>query len=212
MSGLYERTILDRNERTIIGHIPPLSIDRHDDALFRQVYAARARRSRSTTACRHEAAGDAQPAAQLALSRTAIVAAYEQLAAEGYTTGRVGSGTYVVDDQPASHAGAAARGEDGRPIDDSRPRLVGRVDVTLLNDARRFNLGRRWSMPAPWTPGGDPARSPAAPVARVSRLRRSARTPELPPRPPTSCEATVRCAVIPSRSSSETEPNTPSTS
>ncbi|MFO1084652.1 MAG: PLP-dependent aminotransferase family protein [Reyranellaceae bacterium] len=127
------------------GTFPPLSIDRHGTTpLFRQVYAALS----AAILDRRLPAGTKLPAtrslaAQLALSRTAIVAAYEQLLAEGYTTGRVGSGTYVVDDLPGKPRGRAApAAKTGRPIDDSRPRLVGRVDVTLLNDARPFNLGR----------------------------------------------------------------------
>ena len=46
-------------------------------------------------------------AERLGLSRTAIVAAYEQLLAEGYATGRVGSGTYVATDLPDKPDGRA---------------------------------------------------------------------------------------------------------
>src|SRR5438874_5425386 len=39
-------------------------------------------------------------AAEIGVSRSAAVAAYEQLLAEGYTSGRHGSGTYVSPDLP----------------------------------------------------------------------------------------------------------------
>jgi GntR family transcriptional regulator / MocR family aminotransferase len=39
-------------------------------------------------------------ASQLSVSRSAVVCAYEQLLAEGYATGKVGSGTYVSSDLP----------------------------------------------------------------------------------------------------------------
>ena len=39
-------------------------------------------------------------AERLGLSRTVVVAAYEQLLAEGYVAGRIGSGTYVASDLP----------------------------------------------------------------------------------------------------------------
>src|SRR3954465_8246663 len=39
-------------------------------------------------------------ASQLSVSRSAVVSAYEQLLAEGYSCGRTGSGTYVSSDLP----------------------------------------------------------------------------------------------------------------
>jgi DNA-binding transcriptional regulator YhcF (GntR family) len=39
-------------------------------------------------------------ASQLSVSRSAVVAAYEQLLAEGYATGKIGSGSYVSIDLP----------------------------------------------------------------------------------------------------------------
>ena len=43
-------------------------------------------------------------AAQLKISRTAVVSAYEQLLAEGYTLGRKGAGTYISSDLPEPFA------------------------------------------------------------------------------------------------------------
>ena len=39
-------------------------------------------------------------AGRLGLARASIVSAYEQLLAEGYLTGKVGSGTYISSDLP----------------------------------------------------------------------------------------------------------------
>jgi GntR family transcriptional regulator/MocR family aminotransferase len=59
-------------------------------------------------------------AQRLAVSRTSVLSAYEQLLAEGYVVGREGSGTFVADDVPEAivtappvtdtHAGGPARG------------------------------------------------------------------------------------------------------
>src|SRR6185369_9486570 len=69
-------------------------------------------------------------AGRLGLSRTAIVCAYEQLLAEGYAIGRVGSGTYVATDLPGKPVGRARPGRPERVAQHGVPRLAGNVDVT----------------------------------------------------------------------------------
>jgi GntR family transcriptional regulator/MocR family aminotransferase len=122
-----------------------LTIDRRAALpLFRQVYAGLSiaileRRLRPGS--RLPASRDL--ARQLGLSRTAVVAAYEQLLAEGYTVGRTGSGTYVASDLPGKPKGPIARtSATGRAQRYGLPRLAGKVDVTLQGDDRPFNLGR----------------------------------------------------------------------
>jgi GntR family transcriptional regulator/MocR family aminotransferase len=83
-------------------------------------------------------------AAQLCVSRSAVVSAFEQLLAEGYAFGKKGAGTYIASDlpepfeaihgrkkQPASVAKTAASFRD----------LGGFDDVTAQSDERPFNLG-----------------------------------------------------------------------
>ena len=54
-------------------------------------------------------------AADLGVSRTTILQAYEQLVAEGYATARSGSGTRVVDSLPKNSIGAHAPGRVEQP-------------------------------------------------------------------------------------------------
>lgn len=80
-------------------------------------------------------------ASQLGVSRSAVVAAYEQLLAEGYTSGRHGSGTYVSD-LPEPIEGAAQRlRKPPAPAVQMQP-LGDFADVTVQSDQRPFNLGR----------------------------------------------------------------------
>ncbi len=121
-----------------------IAIDRRSPTpLFRQIHAALS----TSIVDGRLPAGARLPASralaeQLHLSRTVVVAAYEQLLAEGYATGRIGSGTYVAPDLPERPRGRAlvvkARGAMGY----AAPRLAGKVDVTLQGDDRPFNLGR----------------------------------------------------------------------
>jgi GntR family transcriptional regulator/MocR family aminotransferase len=82
------------------------------------------------------------------VSRSAAVAAYEQLLAEGYTSGRHGSGTYISPDlpepiegnpqrrkKPAAASTSTATATQMQPLGDF-------VDVTVQSDQRPFNLGR----------------------------------------------------------------------
>ena len=82
---------------------------------------------------------------KLGVSRSAVVAAFEQLLAEGYTFGRKGAGTYIASDLPEPFA--AVRGRRKRPASAAQTaasphELGGFLDVTSQNDERPFNLGR----------------------------------------------------------------------
>ena len=80
-------------------------------------------------------------ASQLGVSRSAVVAAYEQLLAEGYTSGRHGSGTYVSDLPEPIEGAAPQRRKPAAPAMQMEP-LGDFVDVTVQSDQRPFNLGR----------------------------------------------------------------------
>src|SRR4051812_2999178 len=86
-------------------------------------------------------------AIRLAVSRTAVVAAYEQLLAEGYVTGKTGAGTYIAADLPEPFARASPKPRKrtapaGKAtVSPARPaRDV--LDVTVHSDNRPFNPGR----------------------------------------------------------------------
>jgi GntR family transcriptional regulator / MocR family aminotransferase len=123
-------------------------VDRADDTpLFRQLY----RQLRSAILSRRLRPGTKLPstrelAAQLGVSRSAVVAAYEQLLAEGYTFGRHGSGTYISTDLPEPVVGHARRRKQPVAAIASNaakiPSVGDFVDVTVQSDERPFNLGR----------------------------------------------------------------------
>src|SRR5260370_36768860 len=76
--------------------------------VFRQIYA----QVRAAVLSRTLGPGTRLPssralAAQLGAARASVVAAYEQLLAEGYAFGRTGSGTYVSTDLPEAVVAAA---------------------------------------------------------------------------------------------------------
>ena len=78
--------------------------------VFRQIYA----QVRAAVLARTLGPGTRLPssralAAQLGAARASVVAAYEQLLAEGYAFGRTGSGTYVSTDLPEAVVAAARR-------------------------------------------------------------------------------------------------------
>jgi GntR family transcriptional regulator/MocR family aminotransferase len=85
-------------------------------------------------------------ASQLGVSRSAAVAAYEQLFAEGYTSSRHGSGTYISSDLPEPIDGNAQRRKKpvaGATSNAAKMQSIGDfVDVTVQSDERPFNLGR----------------------------------------------------------------------
>jgi len=86
-----------------------------------------------------------QLAAQLGVSRSAVVSAFEQLLAEGYASGKKGAGTYIASDLPKPFG--AIHGHKKRPLSAAKAaassrELGGFVDVTTQSDERPFNLGR----------------------------------------------------------------------
>ena len=118
-----------------------------DTPLFRQLYlqlraAILSRRLRPGT----KLPSTRELAAQLGVSRSAVVAAYDQLLAEGYTSGRHGSGTYISPDLPEPiEQGPQRRRKPAAPVTSSATQmqpLGDFVDVTVQSDQRPFNLGR----------------------------------------------------------------------
>ena len=115
-----------------------------DTPMFRQLYlqlraAILSRRLRPGT----QLPSTRDLAAQLGVSRSAAVAAYEQLLAEGYTTGRHGSGTYVSPGLPEPIEGGKQRRKKAAAAIPPKMQPIGDfVDVTVQSDQRPFNLGR----------------------------------------------------------------------
>src|SRR5215218_3728141 len=132
--------------RSVATELCSFELTRSDDApLFRQLYqqlraAILSRRLRPGT----KLPSTRELAAQLGVSRSAVVAAYEQLLAEGYTTGRPGSGTYVSSDLPDAIDGSRQRRKPEAAMPSAaRLQSIGDfVDVTAQSDERPFNLGR----------------------------------------------------------------------
>ena len=122
-------------------------LDRATDVpLFRQIYL----RLRSATLSGALRPGTKLPstrelAMRLGVSRSAVVAAFEQLLAEGYAVGKKGSGTFIASELPDLVKVPAGRRK--RPPSITGPTasfegVVGSVDVTAQSDERPFNLGR----------------------------------------------------------------------
>ena len=118
-----------------------------DTPLFRQLYL----QLRSAILSRRLRPGTKLPstrelASELGVSRAAAVAAYEQLLAEGYTSGRSGSGTYISSDLPEPIDGNASRRKQPVAAITSKAaqiQFIGEsVDVTVQSEERPFNLGR----------------------------------------------------------------------
>jgi GntR family transcriptional regulator / MocR family aminotransferase len=113
--------------------------------LFRQIYA----QMRSAILQRTLRPGTKLPSTRelgrrLGVSRNAVVAAYEQLLAEGYASGKIGAGTYIAADFPEPFAGAPKR-KKSLPPSKARASLFlsdEALDVTRQDEARPFNLGR----------------------------------------------------------------------
>ncbi|MCK1460129.1 PLP-dependent aminotransferase family protein [Bradyrhizobium sp. 2] len=123
------------------------SVDRTAEApVFRQIYLEL--RSAILSGALRPAAklpSTRDLAAQLGVSRTAVVSAFEQLLAEGYAFGRKGAGTYVASDLPEPFAAPHGRKTRAVPAAAGAASFHGLgdfVDVTTQNDERPFNLGR----------------------------------------------------------------------
>jgi GntR family transcriptional regulator/MocR family aminotransferase len=136
-----------------------------DGPLHRQAYRA----LRAAILERRLAAGARLPATralarECGLSRNTVLAAYEQLVAEGYATARVGSGTRVCETLPAPVVRAAARREPEPP----------RLSAFGARIAAAIPPGRAsWSLPREPLPHdfryGEPAYADL-PLATWSRL------------------------------------------
>jgi GntR family transcriptional regulator/MocR family aminotransferase len=119
-----------------------------DAPLFRQIYL----QIRSAILSQSLRPGTKLPstrelASQLAVSRSAVVSAYEQLLAEGYASGKIGSGSYVSSDLPPPVEGRSPKrgkrpGATTRAAAFEAPLRHDFVDVTVQSDERPFNLGR----------------------------------------------------------------------
>jgi GntR family transcriptional regulator/MocR family aminotransferase len=82
-------------------------------------------------------------AADLGLSRTTVMAAFDQLLAEGYIEGRHGSGTYISSLLPEQllHAEAAKKATPGRAS--APPRLSNRGQVLASTFSAFAQIGHR---------------------------------------------------------------------
>ncbi|MGA7328157.1 MAG: PLP-dependent aminotransferase family protein [Rhodomicrobium sp.] len=122
-------------------------VDRAADApVFRQIYLQlRSAILAGTLRPATKLPSTRELAAQLGVSRSAVVPAFEQLLAEGYAFGKKGAGTYIASDLPEPFA--AIHGRKRRPTSVAKPAvsfrdLGGFIDVTAQSDERPFNLGR----------------------------------------------------------------------
>jgi GntR family transcriptional regulator / MocR family aminotransferase len=95
-------------------------VDRYSGTpIFRQVYA----QMRGAILAQRLAPGAKLPssralAAELGVARSSVISAYEQLLAEGYLAGRIGSGTYVSSDlpEPIEHRRRGRRKQAGPSV------------------------------------------------------------------------------------------------
>ncbi len=125
-----------------------LSVDRHAaEPLFRQLYDELRRMILSGAA----APGGRLPAtrrlaARLGVSRTSVVGVYEQLLAEGYAEGRVGSGTFVSRDLPEPPLAPKGAKAASSPAPAARPGPAARYAALKPDDSQfaaiPFNTGR----------------------------------------------------------------------
>jgi GntR family transcriptional regulator/MocR family aminotransferase len=122
-------------------------IDRAADApVFRQIYLQL--RSAILSGALRPASklpSTRELAAQLGVSRSAVVSAFEQLLAEGYTSGKKGAGTYIAPDLPGPFEAAHGRRKRTTSVAKTAASFQGLgdfVDVTAQSDERPFNLGR----------------------------------------------------------------------
>ena len=122
-------------------------VDRAADApVFRQIYLKlRSAILSGTLRPATKLPSTRELAAQLGVSRSAVVSAFEQLLAEGYACGRKGAGTFIASDLPEPFA--AIHGRKPRPAPVANTPSCSRepggfIDVTAQSDERPFNLGR----------------------------------------------------------------------
>lgn len=103
-------------------------------------------------------------AARLGIARGAVVAAFEQLAADGYVETRVGSGTFVAASVPVAdgRTGSVAAPNDTRPTL-ARPGKLGSgtADEQTLRDLRGLFRDALTRPPAGFLHYGDPLGDPA---------------------------------------------------
>jgi GntR family transcriptional regulator / MocR family aminotransferase len=122
-------------------------VDRAADApVFRQIY----QQLRSAILSGTIRPGTKLPSTRelavgIGVSRSAAVAAFEQLLAEGYVSGKTGAGTFVASDLPGPFV--AFHGRKKRPTYGAKTPIASRelggfADVTSQSEERPFNLGR----------------------------------------------------------------------
>jgi GntR family transcriptional regulator/MocR family aminotransferase len=113
-------------------------VDRHSPAtLSHQVYL----QVRSAILSRSLTGGTRLPssrelASRLDVARMSVIAAYEQLLAEGYVTAKTGSGTFVSADLPEDFNLRGPQQQRRRPDAPAKP------DQPAYSDPRPFNMGR----------------------------------------------------------------------
>jgi GntR family transcriptional regulator / MocR family aminotransferase len=125
-------------------------VDRDDSTpLFRQIYL----QVRSAILSQALRPGSKLPstrevASQLGIARASVVSAYEQLLAEGYLSGKVGSGTYISSDLPEPMERRVRRPAVGPAAAARQIRLRAQAQIfesvagpDAQSEARPFNLG-----------------------------------------------------------------------
>jgi len=122
-------------------------VERDGTPLFRQVYLqVRAAILSLTLAPGTRLPSTRALASRLRVARASVVSAYEQLLAEGYVAGRIGSGTYVSADLPQPPEGRPAPRRTAAPARPRLPpavtRLEGLVSATGESALRPFAMGR----------------------------------------------------------------------
>jgi GntR family transcriptional regulator/MocR family aminotransferase len=122
-------------------------VDRAADApVFRQIYLQLRSAILSGTLVRAtKLPSTRELAAQLGVSRSAVVSAFEQLLAEGYAFGKKGAGTYIASDLPEPFEAIHGRKKRTASVAKTAASfrgIGGFVDVTEQSDERPFNLGR----------------------------------------------------------------------
>jgi GntR family transcriptional regulator/MocR family aminotransferase len=89
-------------------------------------------------------------AAELGVSRNTVLNAYEQLLAEGYLEGKVGSGTYVPGSLPEEMIEVCGGAAPARPVPPARRALSRRGELLARVSAA---VPRSWDAPRPFRPG-----------------------------------------------------------